>query len=211
MLPSGAALATFLLASLALNFVPGPDMLFIIARAVGQGRRAGAVAALGIGAGIIVHILAATLGLAALLELAPLAYLAIKYAGAAYLLWIGIRLLTDRSAAAPAARLAPVPLWTIFRQGAVTNILNPKIALFFLAFLPQFVDHGAAASPAAQMLALGGLFDVGGTAINLAIGCGFGLAGDWLRRRPAIWKAQRWLTGGIFIGLALRLAVPERR
>jgi threonine/homoserine/homoserine lactone efflux protein len=211
MLPSGTALATFLLASLALNLTPGPDMLFVIARSLGQGRRAGIVAGLGIGAGCIVHIGAAAFGLAALLALAPQAYLVIKYAGAAYLLWLGIRMFASGGADHGEASPAAVPLWAVFRQGVVTNVLNPKVAFFFLAFLPQFVDHRAALNPATQMLSLGVLFDCSGTLVNVAVACGCGLAGDWLRRRPGLHRFQRWLAGTVFIALALRLAMPERR
>ena len=218
-LPFGPAFAGFLLASLAVNVTPGPDMLYVIGRSVGQGRRAGIVAALGVFAGCLVHIAAAAVGLAALLELVPAAYLVLKYAGVAYLLYIGLRMILSAGTSADAAVMgkAPAaPLGAIFRQGVVTNALNPKVALFFLAFLPQFVDHGAAvatasASPALQMLALGLVFDVGGLLVNGGVACGFGTAGDWLRRRPGVWRWQQRATGGIFVAIALRLALPERR
>jgi threonine/homoserine/homoserine lactone efflux protein len=221
LLPFGPAFAGFLVASLAVNFTPGPDMLYVIGRSVGQGRQAGIVAALGIFAGCLLHIAAAAVGLAALLELVPTAYLVLKYAGVAYLLYIGARMILTAGAAgddAAASKAPSAPLWAIFRQGAITNALNPKVALFFLAFLPQFVDHGtaanasaAAATPALQMLALGLVFDVGGLLVNGGVACGFGTAGDWLRRRPGVWRWQQRVTGGIFVALALRLALPERR
>src|SRR5689334_7031656 len=219
-LPFGPAFAGFLLASLAVNVTPGPDMLYVIGRSVGQGRRAGIVAALGVFAGCLVHITAAAVGLAALLELVPAAYLVLKYAGVAYLLYIGLRMILASGAAADAAAAgnAPsAPLGALFRQGVVTHALNPEVALFFLAFLPQFVDRGAAAAtsasawPALQMLALGLVFDVGGLLVNGGVACGFGTAGDWLRRRPGVWRWQQRATGGIFIAVALRLALPERR
>jgi threonine/homoserine/homoserine lactone efflux protein len=219
LLPFGPAFAGFLVASLAVNLTPGPDMLYVIGRSVGQGRRAGIVAALGVFAGCLVHIAAAAVGLAALLELVPAAYLVLKYAGVAYLLYIGIRMILAAGTmadAAAAGNAPPVPLGAIFRQGAITNALNPKVALFFLAFLPQFVDYtagvgAASASPALQMLALGLVFDVGGLLVNGGVACGFGTAGDWLRRRPGVWRWQQRATGGIFIAVALRLALPERR
>jgi threonine/homoserine/homoserine lactone efflux protein len=93
----------------------------------------------------------------------------------------------------------------------VTNVLNPKVALFFVAFLPQFVDPAASGGTAAQLLALGTLFNLGGALVNVGVACGFGTAGEWLRRRTSFWRWQQRLTGGVFIALALRLALPERR
>lgn len=209
MLPDAAALALFMTAGLALNLAPGPDMLYVIARSVADGRRAGAAAALGIFAGCLVHIFAAAFGLAALLRLVPAAYLAVKYAGALYLLWVGARMIVQAQPGRPPT-LERAALARIFRQGAVTNLLNPKVALFFLAFLPQFVD-AEAAHPALQMLLLGMLFNASGLIVNGGVALGFGAAGDWLKRRPNVWRAQQRLAGLIFVGLALRLALPERR
>src|SRR4051794_17217105 len=124
MLPEAGHLLPFLLAGLALNLTPGPDMLLVIARSVGQGRAAGVVAALGIFVGCIVHILAAAFGLAALFAVEPLAYAAVKYLGAAYLLWLGIKLLRGEAPAPGELRPPPAPLGAIFRQGVVTNVLN---------------------------------------------------------------------------------------
>src|SRR5438094_9019007 len=133
-------------AALALNLTPGPDMMYVTARSVGDGRRAGVVAAFGIGTGTLVHIAALALGLAALLAAVPLAYDALRIAGAVYLVVIGTQLLLRPRAASTAVALPPSPLGTVFGQAVLTNVLNPKVALFFLAFLPQFVD--AAAGPA---------------------------------------------------------------
>ena len=149
----------FMLATLALNLTPGPDMLYVLGRSVGQGRKAGVVSALGIGAGILVHMAAVALGLSALLREVPAAYDAIRYAGAAYLLYLGVRTWLERGSVGVRGESAPVPLWTVFRQGVVTNVLNPKVALFFLAFLPQFVDP-AAGPVGAQVVVLGLAFDV---------------------------------------------------
>ena len=152
-------------AGLALNLTPGPDMLYVAARGAAEGRRAGVVSALGIGAGTLVHITALALGLSALLAAVPLAYDAVRYAGAAYLVYLGVRALLARreegasvadapSSGAGARRATEPPppgrLAALFRQGVVTNVLNPKVALFFLAFLPQFVDP-ARGSPAAPL------------------------------------------------------------
>src|SRR6185312_12091363 len=167
-MPGPQTLALFMLAALALNLTPGPDMLYVTARSVGDGRRAGMVAALGIGAGTLVHIAALALGLAALLAAVPLAYDVLRIGGAVYLLVIGAQLLFRPRRAGATAAAAPASLNTVFAQAVVTNVLNPKVALFFLAFLPQFVDP--AAGPAvAQIVLLGLLFDVQGTAVNVAV------------------------------------------
>jgi threonine/homoserine/homoserine lactone efflux protein len=197
-----------MLAALALNLTPGPDMLYVTARSVSDGRRAGIVAALGIGAGTLVHITALALGLAALLAAVPLAYDVLRIAGAVYLLVIGAQLLfRPRSAGATAV---PASHKTIFAQAVVTNVLNPKVALFFLAFLPQFVDP--AAGPAvAQIVLLGLLFDVQGTAVNIAVAL---LSSGTTRRlrtnARAVSLLQR-LTGAIFVTLGARLAVAANR
>ena len=203
----GAALAAFAAAALAVNLTPGPDMLLVAARSMGQGRRAGLAAASGIFVGCIVHILAAAFGLAALLALAPGAYLAIKYLGAAYLLWIGARLLRGGGSEDTLAAAPDAPLWTIFRQGVVTNVLNPKVALFFLAFLPQFAGTENAA---AQMIALGMFFNLGGILVNGGVALGLGAAGDWLRQRPRVRRWQERISGVVFIAVACRLALPDR-
>src|SRR4051812_12679802 len=148
LLPAWPAFLSFVVAGLALNFVPGADMTFIIASAARGGRRDGIVAALGIGAGALVHICAAVLGLSAILASSQTAFDLIKYVGAAYLLWIAFSLVRSKGAPADAP---PRPTGHVFRSAMLVNILNPKVALFFLAFLPQFVDP-AARVPAAQIL-----------------------------------------------------------
>jgi threonine/homoserine/homoserine lactone efflux protein len=205
-----ATFTVFLFATLALNLTPGPDMLYVTARSLGQGRRAGAVSALGVGGGIVVHTLAVALGLAALLASVPLAYEVVRYAGAAYLLYLGLHTLFKRETIESPVALKRDSLWQIFRQGVITNVLNPKVALFFLAFLPQFVDPER--GPAGlQVLVLGMIFNISGTLFNIAVALLVGLFGDHLRRRPALASMQRVITGGIFIALALRLAIPEQR
>ena len=209
-MPAPHTLALFMLAALALNLTPGPDMLYVTARSVSDGRRAGIVAALGIGAGTLVHITALALGLAALLAAVPLAYDVLRIAGAVYLLVIGVQLLLRPRSAAATVALPPASLATIFAQAVLTNVLNPKVALFFLAFLPQFVDP--AAGPAlAQIVLLGLLFDVQGTAVNVAVAL---LASGTTQRLRANAKAvsllQR-LTGAIFVALGAKLAVAANR
>ncbi len=208
-MPEKTAFLTFLLAAFMLNIAPGPDMLYVIGRSVGQGRRAGTVSALGIFAGCWAHILAATVGVAALLRSSPLAFNLVRYAGAGYLLYLGIRMITQRGNASALRDLQPEPLSSIFRQGVITNVLNPKVALFFLAFLPQFVDAHRG-NVALQILLLGLIFNVGGTLVNLAVAYAGGTAGELLRRSRRFAQMQRWFTGMVFIGLGARLAWQRR-
>lgn len=199
-----------MLAALALNLTPGPDMLYVTARSVGDGRRAGVVAALGIGAGTLVHITALALGLAALLAAVPLAYDVLRIAGAVYLLVIGAQLLFRPRRADVAAAIAPASLKTIFAQAVLTNVLNPKVALFFLAFLPQFVDP--AAGPAvAQIVLLGLLFDVQGTAVNVAVALLASSTTHRLRANTTIATLLQRLTGAIFVTLGAKLATAANR
>jgi threonine/homoserine/homoserine lactone efflux protein len=163
-------LGLFVVAGLLLNVTPGADTLYIVGRSTVQGWKAGAVAALGIGAGCLVHTLAAALGLSAILATSANAFAIVKWIGAAYLVWLGIAMLRSRPAAAlPDARPAPpVALSRIFVQGLLTNVLNPKVALFFLAFLPQFIAADAPDKALAFVL-LGLVFDVNGTLWNLFV------------------------------------------
>jgi threonine/homoserine/homoserine lactone efflux protein len=209
-MPAPATLALFMAAALALNLTPGPDMLYVTARSVSGGRRAGVVAAFGIGAGTLVHIAALALGLAALLAAVPLAYGALRIAGALYLMVIGVQLLLRPRGASAAAALPPASLATIFAQAVLTNVLNPKVALFFLAFLPQFVDP--AAGPAvAQIVLLGLLFDVQGTVVNVAVALLASGTTRRLRANARVVSLLRRLTGAIFVALGARLAVAANR
>lgn len=196
-------------AGLALNLTPGPDMLYVAARAAAEGRAAGVASTLGIATGTLVHIALVAFGLTALLAAVPVAYTAVRLAGAAYLVYLGVRTLL-RPGALTERALTPASRWTVFRQGVVTNVLNPKVALFFLAFLPQFVDP-ARGSAGLQVLGLGLLFDASGTLVLLAVALGASRAAGRLRRSAG---AARWLeraTGLLFVGLGLRLAVASRR
>ncbi len=208
-MPVANDLLLFVAAGLLLNITPGPDVLYIVGRGMGQGRAAGIVSALGIGAGCLFHVTVATLGLSALLVALPLAYDVIRYAGAGYLAWLGIRALVSRSAALAATPTAPEPLGRIFRQGALTNILNPKVALFFLAFLPQFADP-ARGPLAPQIALLGIIFAVNGTVVCIAYALAASWLGAWLKSRYGV---ARWLNramGALFIGLGLKLALSVR-
>jgi RhtB (resistance to homoserine/threonine) family protein len=205
-------LALFLASSILLNITPGQDTMYIIARSVAQGRRAGILSALGIGAGVLVHTLLAALGLSVILATSSLAFAVVKYAGAAYLIWIGIGVILNRGRRqtlddAP----APAPHgWSIFRQGVLTNVLNPKVALFFLSFLPQFVSPQA--HPAfLSFLVLGLLFFATGS-----IWCIFLVtAATWLsarfRRHRSAGGILKKITGALFIGLGIRLAFSQAR
>jgi threonine/homoserine/homoserine lactone efflux protein len=207
-MPEKTAFLTFLVAALALNFAPGPDMLYVIGRSVGQGRKAGVVSALGIFAGCWAHILAAAVGIAALLRSSPMAFNVVRYLGAAYLLYLGVKMIVQRSRL-EAQQLPSESLSNIFRQGVITNVLNPKVALFFLAFLPQFVD-ARRGYVALQILFFGVVFDVGGTLVNLVVAYAGGTLGDLLRRSPRFALVQKWFTGMVFIALGARLAWQRR-
>ncbi|HVQ08786.1 MAG TPA: LysE family translocator [Allosphingosinicella sp.] len=209
LLPDWPVFLSFVAAGLALNIVPGADMTFIIASAARGGRRAGVIASLGVGAGALVHILAAVLGLSAILASSQAAFDAIKYAGAAYLLWLAVSLLRVRHAPSETDMTPPAAGWRLFRAAMLVNILNPKVALFFLAFLPQFVDSDAAV-PALQILCLGLWFDFAGTLVNIAVA--LAAAGAAARLRHVAWlgKAARWIAATAMGALAVQLALASR-
>jgi len=191
----------FVTTMLLINITPGPDMLYVIARSAGQGRTAGIVSALGIGAGCFFHIFAVAFGLAEFLRAVPVAYEAVRYAGAAYLVWLGARMLLSRPRAEGPVTVQPASLRQIFLQGTINNILNPRVAMFFLAFLPQFIDpHGSAFR---QTVSLGLLFDASGTTVNLIVALAAGAAGSLI---PAKF---RYVTGGVFVALGLRLGFQK--
>jgi threonine/homoserine/homoserine lactone efflux protein len=162
---------TFLFAGIALNIVPGQDTLYIIGRSLAEGRRAGIISVLGLGSSCLVHVMAAALGLYAVLALSPVAFMAVSLCGALYLVWLGIGIWIRRQVS-PAGFVVPktaVSGWEIYRQGFLTNLLNPKVALFFLAFLPQFIVPGSGYG-AVSFLFLGGTFMLTGTIWCLEIG-----------------------------------------
>src|SRR5262249_52771649 len=207
-MPEKTAFLTFLFAAFMLNIAPGPDMLYVIGRSVGQGRKAGMVSSLGIFVGCWGHILAAAFGIAALLRSSPFAVAVVRYAGAAYLVYLGIKMLAQRAHLAE-QHFTPDTLAAIFRQGVITNLLNPKVALFFLAFLPQFID-ARRGRVAWQILLLGLIFNLGGTLVNLAVAYAGGTLGGLLRRNARLARLQQWFTGLVFIGLGARLAWQRR-
>jgi len=202
-------LLLFIVAGWLLNVTPGPDMLYVIGRSTAQGLRAGIVAALGVGAGIFVHIAATALGLSAILAASAEAFALIKLMGAAYLVYVGISLLRTSSTpfdSAAATRLVPASLRGVFMQGFLTNVLNPKVALFFLAFLPQFVESDAANQPLAFFF-LGLVFNVNGTLWNLFVAWSAARMTGGLRRSATALKWFNRCVGGIFVALGARLAL----
>lgn len=206
LLPDWPRFAAFAVAGLALNIVPGADMTFVIAAGARDGRRAGIVAAIGIGAGTFGHILAAVLGLSAILMASQSLFDALKIVGAAYLLYIAVGLLRGGGD----ANGGPVPTRRLFRSAALVNLTNPKVAIFFVAFLPQFVDP-AARAPALQILCLGLWFDLAGTLVNAIIGVGAAGAAGRLGRIPWFARVARWCAATLLRGLAVQLALAERR
>jgi len=204
-------LALFIVSGLLLNLTPGPDTLYIVGRSTTQGWRAGALAALGICAGIFVHVAAAAAGLSVVLATSAKAFMLVKIAGAAYLVYVGISLL--RSPIEPevtGANLAPVSLRKVFVQGFFTNVLNPKVALFFIAFLPQFVEP-AAPSKAAALLFLGAIFNLNGTLWNLFIAWSSARISGGLTRNARLARWFNRCVGGLFVVLGLKLALSSER
>ena len=204
------ALLVFLMATTAVCITPGPDMLYILANGLAKGPAAGFTAACGMALGMMCHTAAAALGLSALLATVPLAFDIVRYAGAAYLLWLAVRSFREPAIKVGALETTTAPLRRIFWQGLVTNLLNPKIALFYLAFLPQFASP-ANGPVAGQLLILGILFVIVGLLIDSVIGVLSGRLGLRLLRNRHVASALKWLPGTVFIGLAARLVLAERR
>lgn len=205
-------LLLFIPAMLAITFMPGPDMLFVLAQSAHGGARKGILGVLGIVSGGCVHITAAALGLSALIFQSAFLFSLLKAAGAAYLIFLGLRTLFARDQApAPDTPASPIgDDWTAYRNGFFTNILNPKVALFVLAFLPQFVvaERGHVGL---QIAALGAIWFGTGAVVLSAVALAGG-AVEGLRRRSARARTiERVLTGSIFLGLGLRVALPDRR
>ncbi|MCM3563696.1 LysE family translocator [Hydrogenophaga intermedia] len=209
-MPDLPQLLLFMAAGWLLNLTPGPDVLYIVSHGLRHGARAGMVAALGIVSGCFVHVFAAAAGLSALLATSATAFTVIKWIGAAYLLWMGVKLLFSRGGRLDlnAARATEADLWLVWRRGFLTNVLNPKVALFFLAFVPQFIRPDAA-HPALAFLLLGVLFNVNSLPINL----GYAWLAAWAARRLQVLQAAMgWMdriAGLMFIGFGLRLALAE--
>ena len=201
--------ALFIGVSWALIIAPGPDMIYVITRGMAHGRRAGILSAIGVVCGILVHTTAAAFGLTLILQTSAFAFLFVKFIGAVYLLYLGIKAWRDKSTfhlhtSAPIAKSG-----ALFWQGVLSNVLNPKIAIFFLAFLPQFVDKGSRYVPW-QMLMLGLTFAGFGLSFLLVVGYFSGTIGKWLTQRPKYAQFFQRLAGGILVSLGIRLALTEK-
>ena len=200
----------FIGVSWALILAPGPDMLYVISRGIAHGRRAGILSAIGVVCGILVHTTAAALGLTLILQTSALAFLLVKYVGAAYLIYLGIKSWRDTGALSLQTPLPAVRSSAVFWQGVLSNVFNPKIAIFFLAFLPQFVEKGSS-NVTWQMIFLGVTFACFGLCFLLVVGYSSGAIGRWLTHRPRYTQFLQRLAGGILIGLGIRLALTEHR
>jgi threonine/homoserine/homoserine lactone efflux protein len=207
--PGAGNLGLFISAALVLLLIPGPAVLYIVGRSVEQGRLAGFVSDLGIHTATLVHVVAASLGLSAVLASSALAFSVVKYAGAAYLIWLGFKKIFGRIEAPDVDVTLPGRggrgYGRLFRDGFFVNLLNPKTALFFLAFLPQFVEVSRG-HVAMQIAFLGLLFTLLGFITDGCYALAAGTAGNWLKRSRAYLKFERYVSGLLFVGLGLAAA-----
>ncbi len=207
-----ANLALFVAASLALIATPGQDNIYILTRGIAQGRPAALVSAWGVCAGLLVHTAFAAVGLSAILASSALTFSVVKYAGAAYLVYLGLRMILSREGLAisegDGARSASMR--TVFLQGVASNVLNPKVALFFLAFLPQFASTGAGGSHL-QFLFLGLLFVALTLVVTTLLALFCGTVGNWLKDKPSVAGAVGKAAGGVLVALGVRLALSDAR
>lgn len=211
-MPDLPHLLAFIAAGWLLNLTPGPDVLYVVTNSLRSGVRAGIVAGLGITAGCFVHIFAAAVGVGTLMATSATAFTVLKYIGAAYLLYLGVRMVLSRAKPpadlqAEAAAAGERSLKAIFLGGFWTNVLNPKVALFFLAFVPQFIAPGAG-NTALYFVLLGVLFNVNAIPVNV----GWAVAASWMARRSVVQKGMHWLdraAGVLFIGFGLKLAFTD--
>lgn len=201
--------ALFITVSWALIIAPGPDMLYVITRGMTYGRGAGMLSAIGVICGILVHTTAAALGLTLIFQTSATAFLIVKYLGALYLIYLGIKSWRDKSDFHLQRSFSTVSSRQLFWQGVLSNVLNPKIAIFFLAFLPQFVDKGSG-QMTLQLIVLGLTFAFFGLCFLLVVAYSSGTIGTYLTRRPQYAQFAQRVSGGILIGMGLRLALTEQ-
>jgi threonine/homoserine/homoserine lactone efflux protein len=210
-IPSATSIGLFAVAATLLLLTPGPAVLYIVARSLEQGRIAGLASVFGITTGTLVHVLASTLGLSALLASSAFAFALVKYAGAAYLIYMGVRRILKRNdTPASPLKLPKRSLGRLYRDGFIVNLLNPKTALFFLAFLPQFVDPARGAVPM-QIAFLGLLFTLMGLTSDGLYALVASTAGVWVKRQSRYLDFERYVTGGVFISLGLTAALAGGR
>ncbi|MDX6475312.1 MAG: hypothetical protein QOH95_823 [Gaiellaceae bacterium] len=208
-MPAGSTIALFLLAAAALAVVPGPAVAYIVTQSIDQGRRAGLVSALGVATGGLVHVGAATVGLSALIASSATAFTVVKLVGAVYLIAVGIRRILSGEGEETEQRALRAPLRRVYRQGVVVNVLNPKTALFFLAFLPQFVDpQRGTVWP--QVALLGTLFVFVAVLSDMTYALVSDAIAGRIRRTGTGAKIRRWLTGGVFVALGITAAAARR-
>ncbi len=200
--------AVFVAAALVMLLTPGPAVMYIVGRSLSQGSAAGVVSSLGLTSGTLVHIVAAALGLSALLVSSATAFTTVKLIGAGYLVYLGIMAWRKPSTGRASLRTSPSSLRRVFSQGVVVNILNPKTALFFWAFLPQFADP-ARGSVAVQIILLGSAFALIGLLTDSGYALAAGMLGRWLARNPAIQRVQQRISGTIYLGLGVATAASD--
>lgn len=201
----------FVAAVLGLSISPGPNVIYLLSRSICQGRRAGSISLLGVATGFLFHIVCAAAGLTAIFLAVPVAYDAVKYAGAGYLLWLAWQAVRPGATSPFAARsLPPDSPATLFRMGFLTNVLNPKMAVFYLSIFPQFL-HPQAGHIFRQSLILGLTQLAVSSLVNCAIVMSAGTVFVFFARRPLWLKIQSWILGGVLGGLGLRLAFDKRK
>jgi threonine/homoserine/homoserine lactone efflux protein len=209
-MPDGTSLLAFVAAALVVLLIPGPGVLYVLTRSLGQGQRAGLVSAAGLSAGAFVHVMAATLGLSALLLASSAAFGVVKLLGAAYLIYLGIRALMSRNGNVDVEVPAPRSLRRVFVDGVVVSVLNPKIAVFFLAFLPHFADPLRGSVPM-QMFLLGLLYCALSLCTDGAYAVLAGRLRRWMRGPMALGHLPRYASGAVYIGLGVSTALVDQQ
>ncbi len=200
----------FFIASLLLNLTPGNDMMYVASRSISQGIKAGIISAVGIFIGCFVHITAAVFGLSMIIMKSAFLFELIKFLGAAYLIYLGAKALLAKSNFNENLQaLPPTNKWKLLRQGIITNALNPKVALFFLSFLPQFIQPGSPLYKT-QLFSLGLWFDLQGTCVLMIVAWVIGKAGNFIKNNRKFWRLQEKITGIILIGLGIKVALTSK-
>ena len=202
-------ISTFAVASLLLFATPGPDLLAVLGRGISQGRKAAMITVVGYALGDVAHTAFAVVGLSALIRSSAIAFQLVKYLGAVYLIYLGVQAIRNQRQFRIVSATERIETGVILRQSIISSILNPKTALFFLAFLPQFIDLNAG-NTQLQMLILGVVFMLLGMLTYFPLAYFSGTVGRWIQTRQAIANKVRWITGSIFIGLGIRAALPEK-
>jgi threonine/homoserine/homoserine lactone efflux protein len=202
-------LMLFIMASFTLIITPGPDMIYVISRGIGQGRTAGILSACGVCCGLVLHTLAVAIGLAIVLKTCSIAFYVLKYIGALYLIYLGIRTLTVKQGLISVKHKKRQSHTSLFLQGFLTNVLNPKVALFFLSFLPQFVDSNSPAV-ALQSILLGLIYFLLCLVVLVIIALLSGKIGSLLQAKESIARKTGWISGSVLMGLGIGLLLPGR-